>query len=104
MQAVLTRKRSGCSASATSVEGSTFTVRRRLLRRCRDLLEGAVKDGRRIGKLAIMGAQNIYTHVPKPPLRLVPPGASRSAIGKRAWNDVARERFGEPRTDVEESE
>ena len=24
MQAVLTRKRSGCSASATSVEGSTF--------------------------------------------------------------------------------
>ena len=29
MQAVLTRKRSGCSASATSVEGSTFAVHRR---------------------------------------------------------------------------
>ena len=29
MQAVLTRKRCGCSASAISVEGSTFAVRRR---------------------------------------------------------------------------
>ena len=28
MQAVLTRKRSGCSASATSVEGSRFAVHR----------------------------------------------------------------------------
>ena len=48
MQALLTRKRSGCSASATSVEGSPFTVFRppaQVGGSCQDSLVFALQGG-----------------------------------------------------------
>jgi hypothetical protein len=48
MQALLTRRRSGCSASASSVEGSPFTVRRPPAQfggSCEDSLAFALQGG-----------------------------------------------------------